>query len=284
MYAQLGNIVFEGLRGFTAFGSRKSSSIAQHAVIDGKPKLQKTGEMLDEINFDMTFHASFCTPETEINKLESALSNGEIMPLITGAGESLGSFVITDLAQSTQHTDKTGRIILARVSVSLLESAETDTLSQAVSAAKGAAFANAANTPNTVPFTEIRGASLKATSSLTDAVGLQVAGTTNLTLAASSTGLRANELRKAQNAFEGVTKSVETFEDAFSTVQSSIANAEQIKSAASTAKTYAETVVTAIKAGDVNAAVSANRDLRNGLGDLKFQSSTLVTLVATRRI
>ena len=284
MYAQLGSIIFEGLKGFTSLDSRKSPSLVQHAVIDGKPKLQRTGDNLDEVMFDMTFHSRFCNPESEVRKLNTAMDSGEIMALITGSGETLGNFVVSGIEESVKHTTKTGAIILTTLSVTLLESAGEDILSQAMSAAKGIAFANAGNTPKTVPFTSFNSTAVLATQKLTEAVSLQRAGTLNLSLAESSSDVRANELRKAQKAFEGVEKSIESFEGAFGAVQSAVANAAAIQSAAATAKTYAQSVITAVKAADISSAVSSNRDLRNGLGDLKFQSSSLVTLVATRRI
>lgn len=285
MYAQLGDIVFEGLKGLTGLRTRKTSSLAQHAVIDGKPKLQKTGDNLDEVSLEMTFHSSFCTPETEISRLDSAISNGEILPLITGTGEALGNFVIAERSNSVQHTFKDGAIILARVSVTLIESASTDVLGSAIAAAKATAFSNGGNNPNTVPFTtSVQSMGLKATNALGSASSFQSSGTQNLTLANASAPVQANELRKAKKAFEGVNKSIEDFEGAFSQVQSVIANAEQIEAAAKVAKTYTQNILTAIEDGDVTSAVSSNRDLRNGLGNLGLLSSELVTLTAIRRI
>lgn len=284
MYHQLGNITFEGLKGFSALGSREAPSLAQHAVIDGKPKLQRTGDTLDEYRIAIMFHSRFCNPETEVGKLKSAMRSGEILPLIVGTGETLGNFVISEIEQDVQHTTKEGAIIMTRLNVSLLESAGSDPLSTAMAAAKSSAFANAGNNPVSILPRTVDGSAIFAAKKINEAVSLQTAGTLNLNLANSSPSVFTNEMRKAQKAFEGVQGAIASFEGAFDQVQAAVANAAQIKNAATIAKTYATSVVDAVKDGDVTAAISSNRDLRNGLTDLKFHSGSLINLVATRRI
>lgn len=285
MYAQLGDIIFEGLKGFSDFSSRKTASIAQHAVIDGKPRLQKTGDMLDQVTLGMQFHASFCVPEDEIAKLDSALRSGSIMPLITGKGESIGNFVIAERAMGIQHMFPNGAIRSATVSVTLLESEASDVLGEALLQAKRTAFSNGSNSPAVVPYNEtLTSAGLKAGRSLSDAGSLQSVGTQQLNLASSSPDVRAHELNKAKTTFQKVNSAIVDFEDQFSKVQSVVSNADEIKNQAQTAKTYTQNILTAISAGDVAGAVSANRDLRNGLLDLNSSSARLITLTAIRRI
>lgn len=285
MYAQLGDIVFDGLKGFSDYSNRKSASIAQHAVIDGKPRLQKTGDMLDQITLGMLFHASFCVPEDEIAKIDTALMTGSILPLITGLGESLGNFVIAERATRIEHMFPNGRIRSATVSVTLLESEATDVLSEAVLQAKRTAFSNGSNNPAVVLYTEtLTSAGLKAGRSLSDAGSLQSMGTQQLNLASSSPDVRAHELNKAKSTFQKVNSAIVNFEDQFSKVQSAVSNAEQIRLQAQTAKTYTQNVLTAIESGDFAGAVSANRDLRNGLLDLNSSSAQMITLTAIRRI
>jgi phage protein U len=284
MYAQLGDIVFDGLKGFTDFSLKKSASIAVHNRIDGKPKLQNTGNNLDQLSLTMMFHSSFCVPEVEIAKLDTARNNGTILSLITGYGESLGSFVVSETAQSIQHMFPNGKIRMATLQVTLIESASVDTLADAQLQAKRGSFSNSNNSPATVPYVELTGAGLKATRSLVEATSLQAVGTQQLTLAQSSPSVRANEMAKAKKTFTKINDSIQEFENQFSSIQSVVSNADQILIQSQLAATYAQTVIAKISDGDVAGAVSANRDLRNGLLDVNSSSITIVKLTATRRI
>ena len=121
MFAQLGNIQFENLKSFNDY-SRKSSAIyAEHSLIEGKPRLQRTGTALDEISISIRLHASFCDPTNEIDALYSAMTEGEIMPLLWGTGHFEGKFVITQLDETIEDADKNGEVFSYVVSLTLKE-------------------------------------------------------------------------------------------------------------------------------------------------------------------
>lgn len=122
MYAQLGNIRFEGLKGFSSFSHDRGVNYAQHELINGKPKLQAVGDNLDSIIFDMYLHSEFTDPESDIDTLKTAMQNKEILTLILGNGKVVGSFVIPNLSQQTYFTDPNGNLISVNLSVELLES------------------------------------------------------------------------------------------------------------------------------------------------------------------
>lgn len=147
MYAQLGDIVFKGLLAFSSFEHSKEENIVEHPLIDGKPILQTVGGALDKIKLDVMYHRAFCTPETELRKLDTARANGDVLQFVTGNGTVLGSYVVKSTSQSNQHVAPDGSIIECRVSVDLLEHVEADQLGAAVSAAITAGFANAQNNP-----------------------------------------------------------------------------------------------------------------------------------------
>lgn len=150
MYATLGNITFEGMRGFTSFDASLASIIAEHPVINGKPKLQKTGDAPDSISFAMRFHYAFCTPEVELQKINQAVRTAEINPLLLGNGVLVGNFVIKSASTSWQQTDTRGNIREATVQVELIESSNALSVTQALSSA----FASASNSPfRVVPAT-----------------------------------------------------------------------------------------------------------------------------------
>lgn len=131
MYAQLGNIRFEGLKGFSDFSHERGVNYAQHELINGKPRLQAVGDNLDSISFGMYLHSEFTNPEADIESLRLAMQNREILPLLLGNGRVLGFFVIPNFSQINSFTDPKGNLIEVTLSVELLESFSDNPLREA---------------------------------------------------------------------------------------------------------------------------------------------------------
>lgn len=148
MYAQLGNIRFEGVKGFTTFEESFGVNYAQHERIKGKPRLEFVGEILDTIQIGIYLHSSFTKPEDDINALKAYMLNKEILPLILGNGKLVGNFVIPNFRKTTEFTDPTGNIISATLSIDLLESFTEEPLKEADKKAKDKAFATTLRTSN----------------------------------------------------------------------------------------------------------------------------------------
>jgi len=148
MYAQLGNIRFEGLKGFSNFSHERGVNYAQHELINGKPRLQAVGDNLDSISFGMYLHSEFTNPEADIDTLRTAMQNREILPLILGNGRVLGFFVIPSFSQVNSFTDPKGNLIEVTVSVELLESFTDDPLREAELQAIQQAFATSNRNSN----------------------------------------------------------------------------------------------------------------------------------------
>jgi phage protein U len=159
MQAQLGSIIFEGLKGFESFASTKEANYAEHALIEGKPKLQRVGDNLENLQVSVLFDVAFCSPQSEIDALEAARSAGEILPLIMGDGRFAGTFIIKSAAVTHQKQSNVGSILQAEVSLTLLEFATGDPASVVANTAIREAFANPINkmpllTPSFPPSTE----------------------------------------------------------------------------------------------------------------------------------
>lgn len=170
MYAQLGDIIYEAMVGFQTFDQVKEESYAEHALIDGKPKLQKIGSKLDTINLAIRIHAMFSNPELEINKLITYMERGDILPLIMGTGRIIGDFVINTLNISNKQLTPDGGILWAELTLDLKEYASPDREASAQNAAVNNGFANSQNNPAIVGAKSIPGTeSLQASESLTGA-------------------------------------------------------------------------------------------------------------------
>jgi phage protein U len=121
MFAQLGTIQFATAKSFSTFSERGSAKYAEHSLIDGKPRLQKTGNGLNEISVSILFHNSFCVPQTELNRLKEARDNGEILPLLWGDGTVEGDFIISDVEANKEQTTPEGTALSISVQLSLKE-------------------------------------------------------------------------------------------------------------------------------------------------------------------
>lgn len=148
MYAQLGNIRFEGLKGFSSFSHERGVNYAQHDRINGKPRLQAVGDILDTISFGMYLHSEFTNPEADIETLRLAMQNREILPLILGNGRVVGNFVIPNFSQGNSFTDPAGNLIEVTLSVELLESFTDNPLRESELQAINEAFATSTRNSN----------------------------------------------------------------------------------------------------------------------------------------
>lgn len=148
MYAQLGNIRFEGVKGFTTLEESFGVNYAQHERIKGKPRLEFVGDVLDTIAIGIYLHSNFTNPEDDIEALKIYMLNREILPLIWGNGKFVGNFVIPNFTKTTEFTDPSGNIISATLSIDLLESFTEEPLKEADKKAKEKAFATTLRTSN----------------------------------------------------------------------------------------------------------------------------------------
>jgi phage protein U len=157
MYAQIGNIIFEGLLGFDSFESKQAATYAQHDVINGKPVLVPTGNELEEISISIRLRAEFVKPEEAILELKKSREAFEVLPLVKGSGRYLGDFVITEISVTDTQALADGTTVEATVELSLKEYATSDKLQQQQASARQNAFATgdkkplsmAAKQPNT---------------------------------------------------------------------------------------------------------------------------------------
>ena len=121
MWAVLGDIEFELRNQPSRQDDRITADYAQHALIQGKPRLEWVGDGLDELTLELTLHALLSDPEAQIRRLKTAMRAHEPLPYVLGSGDYRGVYLITEVGTTTRRTDAQGRLISATVSVSLLE-------------------------------------------------------------------------------------------------------------------------------------------------------------------
>ena len=121
MFAQLGEMQFELITYFSGLKESSSYNYAQHERINRKPLLQFLGENLKTIDIKLNFHATFCTPSEELEKLKVVAELGTPLPFIKGNGEYLGIFVINGIESATEQTTKEGDVLSIQAELRLTE-------------------------------------------------------------------------------------------------------------------------------------------------------------------
>lgn len=121
MYAQLGNVVF-GLTGpIVAMGAQHGYTYVEHAVIEGKPRLQSLGDALQRITLDLVFTHGVTDPVEGMRALRAAAAAHEALPLLLAGGELRGRFVIESIEERVAATDAGGVPVHVEARVQLVE-------------------------------------------------------------------------------------------------------------------------------------------------------------------
>lgn len=121
MWAVLGDIEFEVKYHPGRQDERSGADYAQHALIQGKPRAEWVGDSLDELTLELTLHSMLVDPEEQIRRLKAAKSAHEPLPYVLGSGDYRGIYLLTEVAVTTRKTDAEGRLVVATVSINLLE-------------------------------------------------------------------------------------------------------------------------------------------------------------------
>lgn len=283
MYSQLGNIVFEQLVGFDSWQRKNEAVIPEHPLLEGKPRLQKTGQKLKQHDVTIQFHSMFCTPEVELNALNIACENGEVMPFVNGTGEYLGDFVITSINEDMKQTDAIGNIILISVSFSLLEFIVQNKITDKERQAKKKGFANTANSPTRKKIVlREQGEAHSIMKSQND-----VRKTTNnagnaITAAKNNAAQSESLLRKAQRNLKKAQKALQDVNRKLTEAKHAYQSTLRIKQAIVQTATYVGNAVTAASTGDIDGALNANRELQKAVSRQSGACSEVATLTSAK--
>lgn len=148
MFFQLGNIVFTGLLRPKSFGVEgDEATYAEHELIGSKTRLQKTGDSLQELTFEITLRAEFCNPATQLTALKTAKDAGTIMPFLWGDGRYVNDYVVTKFPYTIDETFDDGTIIQATVTLTIREYVSYNAMEQQQLGARKAAFAVGVKNP-----------------------------------------------------------------------------------------------------------------------------------------
>ena len=121
MYAMLGDVRFEPLTSFTSLEADHSANFAKHDVLQGRPRLQATGNDLTTMRFSLKLHWKLGNPDAAYQGLLAAKESQQAQALVYGSGRFIGWFVIERLTERTLIQDGQGRTAAREVDVELTE-------------------------------------------------------------------------------------------------------------------------------------------------------------------
>jgi len=259
MYAQLGNIRFEGLKGFLSIARTRAARYAEMDRLDGKARLQRTGDELETLSFDLRLHQGFSNLTADLATLNRYQADGEVLPLIDGAGELLGNFVLRRMEEKPEIQDTQGRAISVLLKVELAEF-----VGEIDQPAEG--FASSAD--RVVPVRLVRIATTVTAStvqSVSDTELNAAAAAADIERAAISPSERSSLFARAASRVKQVQakaqESIEKIQDFNSVAQS----APNLLTAVQTVKDNADLFAAAILSGDLTNALSTGRNLNDSL-------------------
>src|SRR5260370_2460987 len=121
MYAVLGEIIFEVLTSQQALESARKYDYAEHKVVEDRPRLQWIAADLETMTLELSFHAAFTNPQTQLTLLENAAEVPRARAFVSGNGINRGYFVVSELAEVHRHDADDGSLIYATARVTLKE-------------------------------------------------------------------------------------------------------------------------------------------------------------------
>lgn len=278
MYAILGDFKFKDFKGFQEFRLKDETSLSEHAVIDGKPRLQATGDKLREITLKFTLHSTFSDPESDIGILQGYRRRAEIIPFLSGGGVSYGNFVIQSVETGFNQTNKSGGIISVDVELVLLESVTPDSDKKQLDklAVK-------------IPGIVIKGLQPKPTDAQLVSVNLRVINTQgsailkDLSFAQKVASAADRAFRTSKKRIDSIRTALVNIEKAGSQTQKIVASYNNMKGQAAQVSNATESLALFVNAGDLNSSVNSSAQLRNSINKLNIDAAPVNNLVSIRR-
>ena len=278
---KLGNITFVGIKGFSAYSSTLQANLVQHALIENKPRLQRVGMNLEEINATIRLHVAFCNPEAELSKLYAALESSEILPLTNGEGDYFGKFVLESIALTVNKTDTRGRYEFVEANIKLLEALNPN--DEVTSRAN--AFALSANRPpqyalNSNPYGDAARMVQEAVAVWTDTESVDSYVTATVANPDTATANLGEAAKRCTTMQERLLK----IDNQINDVQSSIYNAAtDLRSHMANVQGAVSVMQNACDTVNVVAADAANTALKGTMLQMRRYTSPIAVLKATRK-
>lgn len=269
--------------GFQSFTDTRAASYAEHPLLDGKSRLQRTGDELQRVSFSMTLHESFSDPRAQFQAMEAYRQNGEVLPLVDGLGQYIADFVIEALDYEVIQTGPTGSWVAVTLNVNLVEYYVPNRLNSKATQARRTAFARAENSPLAVQSLTPRLAGTQLVDERiqalnTDALKLdsEVSGLTNASR-------QATTLERAKKTVERIRAGIERVEQAVDRAKDTYNLYQTMSTRLNETKTAAEKLRNTMKTGTLDEVAQDSRSFRFSMQALNASSTPNLTTNILRK-
>jgi phage protein U len=280
MYAILGDYKFQGYKGFQELTSSDETVLAEHPVIDGKPRLQSVGEKLRDIQLKFVLHSSFSDPEADLLILQNYRRNANIIPFVSGDGTTFGNFVIKSITTNYEQTDNSGRIISAAIEINLLEAVTPDA---------GKIVPKERKLATEIPKLNIAALPARPTDPQLIASNLKIINTNSAAMdrelneADKIPSKTSDAFRSAKNRIAKIKKSIVAIEKVGTTTRNIIGMYDSITGQVQSVKGATESLSLFVEAGDLASSINGSAQLRNSVDSLYVDAAPINNLVGQRK-
>lgn len=286
MRSRLGQIQFEGLKAPSGLQRTTGAAYAEHALFGRKPRLQMTGQELDQVELDIQLHLAFCDPAAEIRAMRKAMQAGTVLPFTLASGEFIGRFVITSLAEGWRKTDANGVLVSAALTLSLKEVSVDSPAKLVIETAQALATAVLTNNP-VLAVRDNRDAvpdgGRDAMKKVSKAKTLSNKVREKAQQASRVIAEQAEFLRKAQAQAQEVKDNIDNARSIIVAGQTQIRNAERAIDKLEQAGQQALALRNASSLGDILTAVEAASSLTEAMQIAEQSCAGLASQVVTRQ-
>lgn len=284
MFGTFGSIIFETLTAPQELALKQETEFAEHGRVGLKPRLQRTGEKLDEVTMQMHFHASFCNPDEQIAALNKMRKAARAEALVLGSGVVLGTFVIVSINKTVATAFSDGTTMQCTVDLLLREYVTTSTIQDKKKAAVASAFAVNADAPlPSVPTRSLAGnPAALIMANIQDAQLAAAQSTTAVEKAQSNPDYFAQASGAISRATEAVYSSINKAEAVLSTSEALQAQALALPGAFDNAKNAALALASLMPITSIEDARLANAEMLSGMRSVRKASAPVATVSSFR--
>jgi phage protein U len=251
-------------------------------MLQGKPRVQRTGERLDSISLSFMFHASFCNPSQEVQRLYDAMQAEEVLPFVLANGTVLGNFVIESVSDTIRKTDGIGNVIYLEAEAKLKEYPTADVLASQELEALASGFA--ADSETALPLTPIElQPSDFETAALDRSLIVNNASDVNtqIGIAQQVPAKEASALAKIKALSSAASIAALSLQNAVRQVESQIDDADRILTDAADTAKFASDMATAADSS-LSDCITTNIAFQDATRRLKKSAAIFVTITASR--
>ena len=120
MWGKFGEVIFRLAKTPKTLNRIGRAKFSRISIFGEKEKLHFTGIEPEQVEMSIDLHYSFCNPSKEVEKLKQYLEKGESYFLIVG-DYVRGKFVIEEVREEVERTDKNGNPLKILVNLILRE-------------------------------------------------------------------------------------------------------------------------------------------------------------------